>query len=153
MYLHSQAENSLSMKYIIKAHRIQYLRKQVPQYCFRITSLQWRHNGRDGVSYHQPRDCLLNRIFRSSSKKASKLRVTALCAGNSPVTSEVPAQRVSNAENVSIWWCYHVAKCVFIMARTSLNNKPWFVSIKYCLAKYFGSRRCQEMYLYLHNGV
>ena len=27
------------------------------------------------------------------------LRVTDLCAGNSPVTGEFPAQRASNAEN------------------------------------------------------
>ena len=27
-----------------------------------ITSLQWRHNARDGVSNHQPYDCLLNRV-------------------------------------------------------------------------------------------
>ena len=27
-------------------------------------SLQWRHNGRDSVSNHQPHDCLLNRLFR-----------------------------------------------------------------------------------------
>ena len=27
-------------------------------------SLQWRHNERDGVSNHQPRHCLLNRLFR-----------------------------------------------------------------------------------------
>ena len=38
------------------------------------------------------------------SKKTSKLRVTGLCAGNSPGTSEFPAQMASNAENVSIWW-------------------------------------------------
>ena len=36
------------------------------------------------------------------SKKTSKLRVTGLCAGNSPVTGEFPAQKASNAENVSI---------------------------------------------------
>ena len=70
-------------------------------------TLQWRHNGRDGVSNHQPRHCLLNRLFRRRSKKTSKLRVTGLCAGNSPVTSEFPAQRASNAENVSIWWRNH----------------------------------------------
>ena len=35
-------------------------------------------------------------------KKQSKLRVTGLCAGNSPVTGEFPARRTSNAENVSI---------------------------------------------------
>ena len=41
------------------------------------------------------------------SKKTSKLRVTGLCAGNSPVTGEFPAQRASNADNVSIWWRHH----------------------------------------------
>ena len=50
---------------------------------------------------HQPNDCLLNRLFRRRSKKKSKLRVTGLCAGNSPVTGEFPAQRASDAENVS----------------------------------------------------
>ena len=72
-----------------------------------ITTLQWRHNERDGVSNHQPHYCILNRLFRRKSKKTSKLRVTGLCAGNSPVTGEFPAQRASNAENVSIWWRYH----------------------------------------------
>ena len=47
-------------------------------------TLRWRHNGRDGVSNHQPHDCLLNRLFRRRSKKTSKLRVTGLCEGNSP---------------------------------------------------------------------
>ena len=72
----------------------------------RIT-LQWLHNRRDGVSNHQPRLCLLNRIFRRRSKKTSKLRVTGLCAGNSPVTGEFPLQMASNAEHVSIWWRHH----------------------------------------------
>ena len=45
---------------------------------------------------------LLNRLFRRRSKKTSKLRVTGLCAGNSPGTGEFPAQMASNAENVSI---------------------------------------------------
>ena len=45
--------------------------------------LQWRHNGRDSVSNHQPHDCLLNRLFRRRSKKTSKLHVTGLGAGNS----------------------------------------------------------------------
>ena len=66
-------------------------------------SLQWRHNGRDSVSNHQPHDCLLNRLFRRISKKTSKLRVAGLFAGNSPGTGEIPAQMASYAENVSIW--------------------------------------------------
>ena len=44
------------------------------------------------------------RLFRCKSKKTSKLRVTGLCAVNSPITGEFPAQRASYAENVSIWW-------------------------------------------------
>ena len=71
-------------------------------------SLRWRHNELDGVSDHQPHDCLLNLLFRRRSKKTSKLRVTGLCAGNSPWTGEFPAQKASNAENVSIWWRHHV---------------------------------------------
>ena len=42
------------------------------------------------------------------SRKASKLRVTGLCEGNSPGTGEFPAQRAIDAENVSIWWRHHV---------------------------------------------
>ena len=70
-------------------------------------ALLWCHNGRDGISNHQPHDCFLSRSFRRWSKKTSKLRVTGLCAGNSSVTGEFPAQMASNAENVSIWWRHH----------------------------------------------
>ena len=73
-------------------------------------SLQWRHNGRDSVSNHQPYYCLLNHLFRRRSKKTSKLRITGLYAWSSPVTDEFPAQMASNAENVSIWWRHHVVR-------------------------------------------
>ena len=49
-------------------------------------SLRWRHNEGDIVSNHQPRDCLLNRLFR---------------------TGEFPALMASNAKNVSIRWRHH----------------------------------------------
>ena len=70
-------------------------------------TLQLRHNELGGVSNHQPNDCLLNRLFRRWSKKTSKLRITGLCEGNSPVTGEFPPQRASNAEKVSVWWRNH----------------------------------------------
>ena len=70
------------------------------------TTLLWRHIGHDYVS-NQPHDCSLNRLFWRRSRKTSKLRVTGLCAGNSPWTGEFPAHRASNAENVSIWWRHH----------------------------------------------
>ena len=63
---------------------IRQLKKVCGQRRFR--ALRWRHNGRDGVSNHQLYDCLLNRLFRRRSKKTPKLRVTDLCARNSPVT-------------------------------------------------------------------
>ena len=72
-----------------------------------LWALQWRHNGLDGVSNHQPHHCLLSRLFGRRSKKTSKLRVTGLCAGNSPVPGEFLAQMASNAENVFSWWRHH----------------------------------------------
>ena len=60
-------------------------------------SLQGGHNGRDGVSNHQPHHCLLNRLFG----RRSKLSVTGLCG-------EFPTQRASNAENVYISWRHPV---------------------------------------------
>ena len=74
-----------------------------------LDPLQWRHNDHDIVSNHQPHGCLLNRLFRRRSKKTSKLRVTGLCAGNSPETGEFLAQMASYAENVFIWWRHHAA--------------------------------------------
>ena len=90
------------------------------------SSLQWRHNGRDSVSNHQPQECLLNSLFRRRSNKTSKLRVTGVCAGNSPGTGEFPAQMASNAEDVSIWWRHHVCgvfRAMFLSWWTSLKRK------------------------------
>ena len=84
-------------------------------------TLRWRHNEHDGVSIHQRFDCLLNRLFRRGSKKTSKLRVTGLCEGNSPVTGEFPAQRASNAENVSIWW-RHRGTAISLIAKISSRH-------------------------------
>ena len=82
-------------------------------YMHAVPALQWRHNEHDIVSNHQPHDCLLNRLFGRRSKKTSKLRVAGLCAGNSPGTGEFPAQKASNAENVSIWWRHHATKLLY----------------------------------------
>ena len=87
--------------------------------------LQWPHNERDGVSNHRRLDCLLKRLLRHRSKKI-KLRVTGHCVGNSTVTGEFPAQRSSNAENVSIWWRHHI--------------NSWSNSQIYCLWRFKGTR-------------
>ena len=88
-------------------------------------SLQWRHNGHDGASNHQPHDCLLNHLFRRRKKEASKLRGAGLYEGNYPMTGEFPAQMASNAENVSIWWRHHVAVVVnWVFDSVGMNGIP-----------------------------
>ena len=61
------------------------------------------------------------------SKKTSKLRVTGLCEGNSPVTGEFPAQMVSNAENASIRWRHD--GLVFFRYQVIIWNNTDMVSI------------------------
>ena len=48
--------------------------------------LQWRHNERDALQIISLTIVYLTIYSRRISKKASKLRVTGLCTGNSPVT-------------------------------------------------------------------
>ena len=69
--------------------------------------LQWCHNERDRVSDHQPQDCSFHRLFRRRSKKTSKLCVPVSLWGEFTRRRWIPTQRVSNAENVSIWWRHH----------------------------------------------
>ena len=48
-----------------------------------------------------------------------------LCAGNSPVTGEFPAQKTSNAENASIWWRHHVF-LGFVFIGCSVRYSNWY---------------------------
>ena len=86
--------------------------------------LQWRHNGRDGVSNHKCDYCLLNRLFKCRSKKTSKFRVTGLCAGHSPYKKPVTRKMfpfddviMSNTGH----WCFlfNILKCCW--------TNSWFV--------------------------
>ena len=102
--------------------------------------LQCRHNGRDSASNHQTHDCLHSSLFKCRSKKTSKLRVTGLCVGNSPVTGEFPAQMASNAEKsyhlmTSSWWRllpdrFHMV-CSFTFTRwiDLRNHKKYLYSL------------------------
>ena len=114
--------------------------------------LQWRHNEHDGISNHQPHDCLLKRLFRHRSRKTSKLRATGLCVRNSQGTGEFPAQKASNVENVSIWWCHLIAPLPMISSRnmSKLNlhqTMPMCNNVKLCT--YFGNVPYIETTLYL----
>ena len=73
-----------------------------------LDSLQGRHHERDCVSNHRRLDCLLNHLCRRRSRKTSKLPVTGLCEGNSPVTDAFQRQRASNKEMLHLMtssWC------------------------------------------------
>ena len=75
-------------------------------------SSQWRHNERNGVSNHQPHDYHYHStVYLGADEKKTPKNPKAPChwplCGNSPVTSEFPAQMASSAENASIWWRHH----------------------------------------------
>ena len=50
----------------------------INSWSYDINTLQWRHNVCDGISNHQPGDCLLKHLLRRISKKTSKLCVADL---------------------------------------------------------------------------
>ena len=100
-------------------------------------ALQWRHNGRDSVSNHQPHDCLLNRLFRRRSKKASKLRVSGLCAGISPGPVNCPHKGQLRGK------CFHLMTSSWTHRRSVMLSADNFfpgslmkwdlLAVRYCL--------------------
>ena len=90
-------------------------------------TLQWRHNGRDSVSNHQPQDCLLSRLFRRRSKKTSKLHVIGLCAGNSPglvnSSHKWPVTRKKFPfDDVIMYFLSKLTQCVVVDGHKSSNG-------------------------------
>ena len=63
-------------------------------------------------------------------KEISKLCATGLCEGNSPVTGEFPAQRASNAENVSIRWRHHGRQ---LMKTSSSSLRLYWVTTRFLI--------------------
>ena len=59
--------------------------------------------------------------------KTSKVRLTGLCEGNSPMTGEFPSQRASNTENVRNW-CV-IMESIYMFCNPSLKN----MSLAVCL--------------------
>ena len=83
-------------------------------------SLEWRHDGCDGVSNLRRRDRLLYCLYRRRSKKTSKLRATGLCEGNPLVTWWFLLTKGQWRGNVSIWWRHHAPHRNYIYARPVL---------------------------------
>ena len=80
-----------------------------------LQPLQWRHDERDGVPNYHRLDHLLSHLFTRRSKKTSKLRVTGLCEGISPVPCEFPAQKGQWREKcfylMPSSWSLHTSLC------------------------------------------
>ena len=130
------------------------------QFCLSINML----NGTDKcklqcfvVSNHQRLGCLLNRLFRRSSKKTSKLRVTGLCEGKPPVTGGFPSQRASKAEFFP--FDEVTLTCIYLqeqVCQTTSNLSVWCSCNRGCSASY-GFRHCAPksfaMSTYSENGT
>ena len=61
-------------------------------------------------------------VYSRGRWKTSKLHVTDLCAGNSPVAGEFHTQRASNVKNVPIWWYHHAFG---ILHQPGQNASEW----------------------------
>ena len=97
------------------------------------SSLQWRHNGHDGVSNHQPYHC--STVYSDADQRKHKssaplafVRGIHRC-GEFTETGEFPAQMASNAENVSIWWRHHEWQTHRQLYRMTVN----LFGEKYCI--------------------
>ena len=82
----------------------------IQQPSFGNAQWQWRHNGYDCVSNHQPHQCLINRLFGHRRKKTSKLRVPGLYEFSGD--RWIPRTNDQLRGNVSIWWCHHAMSAI-----------------------------------------
>ena len=113
-----------------------------------MESLQWRHNGCDCISNHQPHDCLLNRLFRRRSKKISKFRVTGLCAGNSPGPVNSPhkwpvTRKMFPFDDIIMmkWSQYlHIVVASSYPSLLSHHRPCWHTSMSSCLSCLIGNQ-------------
>ena len=86
-----------------------------------LLTLQWRHNGSDSLSNHQPHDCFINHLFRHRWKKTPKLCIME--------AGEFPTQITSHAENVSISWRHHENSEIINSCGNPLHHQNTMCSI------------------------
>ena len=115
------------------------------------TTLQLRHNERDGVSHHQRLDCLFNRLFRPISKKKSKLRVTGIFRGihrwpvNSPQKGPV-TRKMFPFDDVIMKTNWRSAQSFLSIIKTHMWKQIVFINgnmqqfHEKCINVYFASR-------------
>ena len=103
-------------------------------------SWQWRHNGRDGVSNHQPHDCLLNRLFRRRSRKTSNsaplafVREIHLWLVNSPHKWTI-TRKMFPFDDFILLWCRH-ALSLWLRGRSLCEQLSMLSCILYIARSY-----------------
>ena len=136
---------------------------------FSSASLQWCHNGRDGVSNHQLHECLLSRLFNAQIKENIKAPrhwplwwpVNSLHKG--PLTRKMfPFDDVimyycrgANVVNRRIWTIssYYVLDTFLTLVAWYRQTSNWGILRKWLLGKPqilkpFLSRLCLLVYVY-----
>ena len=103
-------------------------------YALILTTASWRHNGRDGISNHQPHDCLLNRLFRRRSRKHQSSaplafgRWTHRWPVNSPHKWPVTRKIFPIYDVIMRGWSTHIAKTCWstsIWYRSDAKVSDW----------------------------
>ena len=112
-HIYWTTDMAIRKKKILAAHSVTWWRHQMETFSRYWPFVPGIHRSPVNPT-HKGQWCgaLMFSLIWAWSKKTSKLSVTGLCEGNSPVTGEFPAQRASKAENVSIWWRYYAIYCI-----------------------------------------
>ena len=82
------------------------IKQTLPYIGTMCTSLQWRHNERDGISNHRRVDCLpfVQAQIKENIKASHRWPLWEEFTGD----RWLPCTKTSNAENVPIWWHHYV---------------------------------------------
>ena len=79
----------------------------IPVYV-RVYTLQWRHNGSDSVSNHQPHDCFNSTVYSDPDQtKHQSFASLAFARGTHRWPVNSPHKGPVTRKNVSIWWRHH----------------------------------------------
>ena len=112
-------------------------------------TLQWSHNERDGVLslafrwFAQPFD-------QAQIKENIKVRRHRLWWGNSPVTGEFPAQRASDADNVSISWRHHSLQIYYMADGGLASLAAWHCESLFSIRRVQQRQQWRYLSMYKH---
>ena len=87
---------------------------------FEWNPLQWRHSGHDGISNHQPHDCLLNRLFKTQIKENIK------APSYWPLYGEFTGDRLNSPHKWPVAWkMFPFDDVIMLKNFTTFSYKQW----------------------------